>query len=69
VKIRLKANPHAYVTVTDAEYHDLVEQGLVIKPYDPDREASPWGPPSTWGTYIQAPDVHRDRFDFVPEDH
>lgn len=65
-RVRFKDNPNEFVKVTDAEYFRLTEEGLLIKPYDPHREVSPWGPSNTWGTYVQAPDI-RPRYEQILE--
>ncbi len=67
MRVRLTDNPNAFVHVTAAEHHRLVQEGRVIPPYDPDRESPPW--PDLSGTYVQAPDVGRvSRHSYVHTD-
>lgn len=65
-RVRFKDNPNVFVKVTDAEYFRLAEDGLLIKPYDPDRESPPW--PDMSGTYVQAPDVGVNRHQQIFEE-
>jgi hypothetical protein len=63
-RVRLTTDPNNFVYLTEVEYFQKVQEGVVVRPSDPDRPVPKW--PDLSETYVQAPDAGLNRFQFDP---